>query len=148
MDMFPDMELPYMMIMTSYPNAGPEEVEQSLTRTLESSLSGLSGLKKMQSQSSAGQSLVILELNYGASLDEAANEIRDKIDLVRAYLPSDAETPITIKADPSLLPMMTLALKGNRTAEELRDYAEDIVQPRLRERLRRPGQVCQRGHSP
>ncbi len=131
MDMFPDMELPYMMIMTSYPNAGPEEVEQSLTRTLESSLSGLSGLKKMQSQSSAGQSLVILELNYGASLDEAANEIRDKIDLVRAYLPSDAETPITIKADPSMLPMMTLALKGNRTAEELRDYAEDIVQPRL-----------------
>lgn len=131
MDMYPNMELPYMLIMTSYPNAGPEEVEQSLTRTLESSLSGLSGLKKMQSQSSAGQSLIILELNFGTSLDNAANEIRDKIDLVRSYLPSDAETPVTIKADPSMLPMMTLALKGNRTAEELRDYAEDIVQPRL-----------------
>lgn len=131
MDMFPNMDIPYMLVMTSYPNAGPEEVEQSLTRTLESSLSGISGLKKLQSQSSAGQSLIILEFNYGTNLDSAANEIRDKIDLVRGYLPGDSKSPVTIKADPSMMPMMTLALKGNRTAEELRDYAEDIVQPRL-----------------
>ena len=76
MDMFPNMDIPYMLVMTSYPNAGPEEVEQSLTRTLESSLSGISGLKKLQSQSSAGQSLIILEFNYGTNLDSAANEIR------------------------------------------------------------------------
>ena len=54
-DMYPDMSLPYMLVMTSYSNAGPEEVEQSITRTMESALSGLSGLKQMQSQSSAGQ---------------------------------------------------------------------------------------------
>ncbi|MCH5291323.1 MAG: efflux RND transporter permease subunit [Treponema sp.] len=130
-DMYPDMDLPYMVVYTKDGNAGPEEVEQSLTRTLESSLSGLSGLKKMQSRSSSGMSLIILEFNYGTNLDAAANEIRDKIDLVRAYLPTDADSPITIKMDPSMMPIMMLAVKGNRTPEEFRDYAEDIIQPRL-----------------
>jgi len=130
-DMFPDMELPYMVVYTTYPNAGPEEVEQSLTRTLESSLSGLSGLKKLQSRSMSGLSLIILELNYGVNLDSAANEIRDKIDMVRSYLPDDAASPITIKMDPSMMPIMMLTLEGNRTPEELRAYAEDVIQPRL-----------------
>ena len=130
-DMYPDMTFPYMLIMTNYKNAGPEEVEQSLTRTMESALSGLSGLKNIQSQSSAGLSLIILEFNFGTNLDSAANEIRDKLDLVRSYMPSGADTPMTVRADPSMLPIMTLALRGDRTPEELRSYAEDIVQPRL-----------------
>nr|MCR5724108.1 efflux RND transporter permease subunit [Treponema sp.] len=130
-DMYPEMDLPYMIVYTTYSNAGPEEVEQSLTRTLESSLSGLSGLKKLQSRSSTGLSLVIMQFDYGTNLDSAANEIRDKIDLVRSYLPTDANSPITIKMDPAMMPIMMLALQGNRTPEELRTYAEDIVQPRL-----------------
>ncbi|WP_294429397.1 efflux RND transporter permease subunit [uncultured Treponema sp.] len=130
-DMFPDMDLPYMIVYTQYSGAGPEEVEQSLTRTMESSLSGLSGLKKLQSRSMSGVSLIILELNYGVNLDAAANEIRDKIDIVRSYLPSDAKSPITIKMDPSMMPIMSLSLRGSRTPEELRTYAEDVVQPRL-----------------
>ena len=131
LDMYPDMDLPYIVVYTTYGNAGPEEVEQSLTRTLESSLSGLSGLKKMQSQSSSGLSLIILEMNYGTNLDSTTNEIRDKIDMVRSYLPSDAKSPVTIRMDPSMMPIMGLAVKGNRTPEELRAYAEDIIQPRL-----------------
>ena len=130
-DMYPDMDLPYMLVITTYTGAGPEEVEQSLTRTLESSLSGLSGLKHIQSRSMSGMSMVILEFNFGTNLDAAANEIRDKIDLVRSYLPSDADSPTTIKADPSLMPIMTLTVSGNRTPEELRSYAEDIIAPRL-----------------
>jgi HAE1 family hydrophobic/amphiphilic exporter-1 len=130
-DMYPNMEIPYMIVYTTYPNAGPEEVEQNLTRTLESSLSGLNGLKKMQSQSSTGMSLVILEMNYGTNMDVVANDIRDKIDLVRAYLPEDAETPITMRMDPSMMPIMGIAMQGNRSPEELRRYAEDVVKPRL-----------------
>lgn len=130
-DMYPDMDLPYMIVMTTYTNAGPEEVEQSLTRTLESSLSGLSGLKKLQSRSQSGMSLIILQFDFGTNLDGAANEIRDKIDLVRSYLPTDAKSPMTIKMDPAMMPIMMIALQGNRTPEELRAYAEDIVQPRL-----------------
>lgn len=130
-DMFPDMDLPYMIVYTTYDGAGPEEVEQSVTSTLESSLSGVSGLKTMQSRSMGGISLVILEFNYGTSLDAAGGDVRDKIDLVRNYLPDDADSPITIKLDPSMMPIMTLALKGNRTPEELRTLAEDTIETRL-----------------
>ena len=71
-DMYPDMDLPYMLVYTSYDGAGPEEIEQGLTSTLESSLSGVSGLKKIQSRSMAGISLVILEFNFGTSMRRAA----------------------------------------------------------------------------
>ena len=130
-DMYPDMDLPYMIVYTTYGNAGPEEIEQSLTRTLESSLSGLSGLKKMQSRSQSGVSLVILQFEFGTNLDAAANDIRDKIDMVRRYLPEDADSPITIRMDPSMMPIMMLAVQGSRTPEELRQFAEDVIQPRL-----------------
>ena len=131
LDLYPDMDLPYMIVYTEYGNAGPEEVEQSLTRTLESSLSGVTGLKNLQSRSMTGMSLVIMEFNYGPNLDAAANDIRDKIDLVRSYLPEDAKTPITIRMDPSMMPIMMLTIKGPRTPEEIRALAEDTIQPRL-----------------
>ncbi len=130
-DMYPDMDLPYMIVYTTYKGAGPEEVEQSLTRTLESSMSGLSGLKKMTSRSMSGVSMVILEFNYGTNLDAATGNIRDKIDLVRTYLPSGAESPITIRLDPSMIPIMTLAVRSSRTPEEIRTFAEDTIAPRL-----------------
>ncbi len=130
-DMYPNIDIPYMIVYTNYKNAGPEEIEQSVTRTLESSLSGLNGLKKMQSKSSSGTSMVILEFQYGTNLDAATGDIRDKIDMVRSYLPDDADSPIIIKMDPAMMPIMVMALSGNRTPEELRDYAEDIVQPRF-----------------
>lgn len=130
-DMYPDMDLPYMIVYTKYTGAGPEEVEQSVTRTLESSMSGLSGLKKMQSRSMSGTSLVILEFDYGTNLDAATGNIRDKIDLVRGYLPDDADAPITIRMDPSMIPIMTLAVRGSRTPEELRTLAKDTISPRV-----------------
>lgn len=131
LDLMPDMEIPYIAISTSYPNAGPEEVERSITRTLESVVSSVTGLKNMQTLSSLGSSLVLLELNYGTNLDEATNEIRDKLDLVKAFLPADAETPIIFKMDPSMMPIMQYVVSGNRTPEELFQYTEDIIQPRL-----------------
>jgi len=131
LDLYPDMDLPYMIVYTTYGNAGPEEVEQSLTRTLESSLSGVTGLKNLQSRSQTGLSLVIMEFDYGTNLDAAANDIRDKIDLVRSYLPEDSKTPITIRMDPSMMPIMMLSIQGQRTPEEIRNLAEDMIQPRL-----------------
>ena len=130
-DQFPDMELPYIAIMTTYENAGPEEVEQSVTRILESSLSGVTGLKKMSSQSQTGTSMIYLEMNYGVNLDEAVSSCRDKIDMVRKWLPTDADSPVMFKMDPSMIPIMGIAIKGNRTPEELRKLAEDVVQKKI-----------------
>ena len=130
-DLYPDMEIPYMLVSTSYSNAGPEEVEKSVTRTLESALSSVTGLKKLTSTSKTGSSMVAMEFDYGTNLDEAAMNIRDKIDLVRKYLPDDADSPIVFRMDPSMIPIMGLVVTGSRTPEEMSRYVEDIIQPRL-----------------
>ncbi len=130
-DLYPDMDIPYIMVYTSYSNAGPEETEKSVTRTMESSLSSVTGLKKLQSQSMTGTSLVILEFEYGTNLDEAKADIRDKIDMIRNYLPDSADSPVIFQMDPSMIPIMGLVVSGTRTPEELSSYVEDIIQPRL-----------------
>lgn len=130
-DLYPDMDIPYMIVNTTYDNAGPEEVEKSVTRTLESALSSVTGLKKMTSTSQTGSSLVIMEFEYGTNLDESAMDIRDKIDLVRKYLPDDSDSPVVFRMDPSMIPVMGLVATGSRTPEEISKYVEDIIQPRL-----------------
>ena len=131
LDMFPDMDIPYIIVSTSYSNAGPEEVEKSVTRTMESVLSSVTGLKKMMSTSQTGSSLIMMEFEYGTNLDEAGNDIRDKIDIIRNYLPTDADSPIIFRMDPSMMPIMALIVTGSRTPEELSAYVEDVIQPRL-----------------
>lgn len=130
-DLLPDMELPYMMVSTTYPNAGPEEVEESVTRTIESSVSSVTGIKNLISSSSQGSSIVMLELNFGTDMAEASNEMRDRLDMIKGYLPDEASSPLIMKMDPSMMPIMSIMLKGNRTPEELRTYAEDFLQPKL-----------------
>lgn len=130
-DLMPDMDMPVAMVMTSYDNAGPESVEKSVTEILESGLISVSNLKEMTSESSEGSSLIKLEFNYGTNIDTAINDIRDKLDMVKGNLPDDADSPQIFKFDSSAMPVMTLALNGNRSADELRKLADDEVSDRL-----------------
>ena len=130
-DLMPDMDMPVAMVMTSYDNAGPESVEKSVTEILESGLISVSNLKEMTSESSEGSSLIKLEFNYGTNIDTAINDIRDKLDMVKGNLPDDADSPQIFKFDSSSMPVMTLALNGNRSADELRKLADDEVSDRL-----------------
>ncbi len=130
LDLLPDIELPYVAIMTTYAGAGPQEVEKRVTRPLESVLSGVSGIEKLTSTSSSGSSLVLMQLTFGLNLDEAMNDIRAKLDFVKKALPDDASTPMIYKMDPNIIPIMNYAVSGNRTPEELRQYAEDLT-PKL-----------------
>ncbi len=130
-DLMPDMDMPVAMVMTSYNNAGPESVEKSVTEILESGLISVSNLKEMTSESSEGSSLIKLEFNYGTNIDTAINDIRDKLDMVKGNLPDDADSPQIFKFDSSAMPVMTLALNGNRSADELRTLADDEVSDRL-----------------
>ncbi len=126
LDLFPDIELPYVAISTSYPGAGPEEVEKRITRPIESIISGVSGIEYLGSNSSNSSSLVYIQLTYGSNLDEAMNDIRAKMDYVKEFLPDEAKTPMIYKMDPSMFPIMHYAISGNRTPEELRKYADDL----------------------
>lgn len=130
-DLMPDMDMPVVMVYTSYDNAGPESVEKSVTNIIESGLVSVSNLKEMTSESSEGSSLVKLEFNYGTNLDTAVNDIRDKLDMVEGMLPDDCDSPQIFKFDSSSMPIMTLALNGNKSADELRKLADDEISDRL-----------------
>ena len=130
-DLYPEISLPMAVVFTTYPGAGPEEVERSVSRPLEAVLSGVSSLENINSRSSSNISIVMLEFTYGTNLDEASNSIRDALERVRNSLPDSVQSPMIFKLDTSMMPIMGLMVTGNRTAEELREMAEDTIVPRL-----------------
>jgi len=130
-DLMPEINPPYMAVMTTYTGAGPEEVERSVTRTLEAALSSVSSLKQVTSTSSKGSSLIFMEFIYGTDLADASNSVRDALERVRNYMPTGSDTPMIFKMDPAMIPIMGLTVMGNRNPEELREIAEDTIVPRI-----------------
>ena len=130
-DLYPDIEFPVIIVMTQNTGSGPSEIEQRVTRVLESSLVSVSGIKQVTSQSSKGYSLIQLEFKYGKDLDVATNDVRDKLSMVKRYLPDSADEPTIFKFDPSMMPIMNIVVQGNRTPEEVYKLADDIISPRL-----------------
>ncbi|MDR0721685.1 MAG: efflux RND transporter permease subunit [Treponema sp.] len=130
-DLFPEINPPYLVVVTTYTGAGPEEVERSVSRVLEAALSGVSSLEKVTSTSSKGSSMVMMEFTYGTDLADASNSVRDALERVRNYMPTEAESPMIFRFDPSMIPIMGLMVTGNRSPEELRELAEDTIVPRI-----------------
>ncbi|MGI6331716.1 MAG: efflux RND transporter permease subunit [Zhaonellaceae bacterium] len=133
-DLLPEMDFPVAMVMTSYPGAGPQEVESLVTKRLEAVLGTVSNVKNIMSYSMSGQSVVILELEWGTDLDMTTLEMREKIDLARWVFPDDVEQPMVMKMDPNMMPIMMFGLTGEMGQEDLFKLAEDTIAPRL-ERL-------------
>jgi len=133
-ELFPDSDRPVIMVSTTYNGAAPEDVEQNVTEVLESQLSNVSDLDTISSTSAEGVSIINLEFDYSKDLDDAANDIRDKRDQVVDSLPDDASTPVMYKMSSDDMPIMTLALEGNISQNELHDVATDQVESLL-ERL-------------
>lgn len=134
LDLMPELELPITAIITTYEGAGPQEIEDGVTRPIESAVATLEGLQGITSTSQRGQSMVIAEFAWGSNMDFVSLDMREAVDLVRPMLPSDADDPILVKFSPSSLPILAITLGGDRAPEDLRALADDIIQPRL-ERL-------------
>ncbi|TDO71320.1 HAE1 family hydrophobic/amphiphilic exporter-1 [Halanaerobium saccharolyticum] len=130
MDLTPELEVPFLMIRTSYSGATPEEVEELITRPVESTVATIDGLSSLNSTSSEGSSMVFLEFEYGTNLTEAKNDLRDLISRIEARLPDGADEPRIMNFDPNAQPIMELAVAGG-SAVELKNIAEDTIQPRL-----------------
>jgi HAE1 family hydrophobic/amphiphilic exporter-1 len=130
-DLYPEIEVPYLVVMTTYTGAGPEEVERSVTRIMEARLSNVSGLEKVSSTSSKGASMVVMEFTYGTDLADASNSVRDNLELAKRMIPSAADAPMLFRFDPSMMPVMGLMVTGNRSPEELREIAENNILPRI-----------------
>ncbi|MFW5995153.1 MAG: efflux RND transporter permease subunit, partial [Spirochaetia bacterium] len=131
LDLFPEIEPSVLIVQSGYDGASPEEVERSVTRPLEGALSNVSNLNQLTSTSSRDQSQIQLEFTWGSNMDAAANEVRDRLEQVRNALPDEAETPSIFRFDPSLIPILDIRMAGSRPPEELRELAEDIVQPAI-----------------
>ncbi|GMA63472.1 efflux RND transporter permease subunit [Alicyclobacillus fastidiosus] len=130
-ELYPKLNLPVAAVATSWTGASPEAVEQQVTDPIEQGLQGLSGVSQIQSTSTQGSSLVIVEFNYGTDIDEALNEMRSIVSRTQGQLPSNAGTPGVEQFDPNSLPIMTLSLYGNQSQQAISDVATNIVQPAL-----------------
>ncbi len=125
--LFPDVDSPYVMISTSYQNAGPESVEKTVTEVLEGALVSVSGLKKLYSTSTESSSSIQLEFNYGTDLESAVNDIRDKIGRVERNLPDNAGSPTIFRFSGDSMPIIRIAVSGNRSDDEIKEIAEDTI---------------------
>lgn len=131
-EMMPKMELSMALVYTSYPNVGSQEVENLVTKTIEGAVGSVSGAKTIQSQSSEGSSMVMVQFSSKTDMDKAVQSMSDKIDLVESYLPSDAEKPMVLKLDTSMMPaaMMSVSYEGMDPVQA-KKYVEDNVQNKL-----------------
>lgn len=126
---FPKMEVPVASIMTLYPGAGPEEIEQQISKPIEEQVGSVSGLKQISSTSIENVSIVIAEFYYGTNMDLAMANIREKLDVVKPKLPDGAKTPAASALDPSQSPIMILAFYGKQDTKELRTLADNDIKP-------------------
>lgn len=125
--MFPDVEFPYVLVVTQYSGAGPEEIEQLVSKPLEDAMSGISGLKHINSVSQDNYSIVYGEFELSKNPDIALQEVRDKVGEARWDLPSDIEEPVIQKLDPDSMPIVSLSLKADMSSKELYDFANEEI---------------------
>ena len=145
-DLFPNMAFPAAVVVTSYDGAGPQEVENLVTRPIEQAMGAVTRVKTISSVSQEATSLVIVEFEWGTDMDFAAFDMREKVDLVKGYLPSGVGAPMVFKFDPSMMPIMMVSMTAGGADVNLRKLATDVVKPRL-ERVDGVAQVAVAGGS-
>ncbi|MDX9825511.1 MAG: efflux RND transporter permease subunit [Sphaerochaeta sp.] len=132
-ELFPEMDLPMVVVYSSYRGASPETMESRVTKLIESAVANVGGIKRISSTSSEGISMVMLEFAYGTDLDKASQSINDNLSLYTDIFPVDASKPTIFKLNTNMVPIMNIALKGSNghDANELRSVLEDVVQNRI-----------------
>ncbi len=130
-DLLPEMNFPIAIVMTSYTGSAPQEVENMISKPLEEVLGTVGNINNISSMSSMGSSIVITEFETGTDMDFASLEMREKIDMVRGYLPEGAGDPMVIQMDINMMPVLLLAVSGDRPLDELKSIAEDTIKPRI-----------------
>jgi|SoiMethySBSTD1v2_1073268.scaffolds.fasta_scaffold07741_8 HAE1 family hydrophobic/amphiphilic exporter-1 len=131
-DLMPEMEFPTLTVATTYQGVAPEEMETLITRPIEEAVGALAGVEKIRSSSSEGQSSVRISFAWGTDLNEAASDVRTRLDRLRRILPEDADPPTLFKFDTTQFPIMFLAVSSSEMdALALRHLMEDQLQYRL-----------------
>lgn len=130
-DRFPHIEFPVISITTVLPGANPDIVDASITSIIETVVNSVPGIDHVQSQSSPGVSSVAVSFNLDKDVDVAFNEIQAKINQIVSQLPEDADPPLVAKVEVGASPIMWIALQGDRTLQQLNQYARNVLKKRL-----------------
>ena len=130
-DLMPDVSYPSITVRVGYTGVGPLEMEELVTRPIEQAMAAVAGLERLESTSSEGNSRVTLNLAWGMDLNEAADDVRSRIDRVRGRLPEDADPPTVFKFDSTSMPIMSVGVEGDYDRVKLREIAEHDLSQRL-----------------
>ncbi|HPF00080.1 MAG TPA: efflux RND transporter permease subunit [Bacteroidales bacterium] len=130
-DQFPDIEAPYITVMTTYPGASSSEVETNVTKVLENTLNSVDDLDELTSTSKDNMSLIMLKLKWGTNLDEVINDVRSYIDLTKDYLPTGCSNPFIFKFSTSMMPIIMFAVTADESYAGLDKILNDQVVPQL-----------------
>lgn len=130
---YPALDPPNINVRTSYPGANAEIIETQITEPLEKAINSIAGIENITSRSSQGNSNITVEFKLGTNLEEAANDVRDKVSQAQRSLPTDLEAPpVVSKADASNDPVMILLLQSNiRNALEITEYVNNNLVERI-----------------
>lgn len=127
-DLLPSMDMPYAMVMTTYPGASPETVEQTVTRPIEQSMATVSNIMNVSSVSSENASVVILEFSEDANMDSVTLEMRENLDQIKGYWDESVGNPMIMKLNPDMLPVFVAAVDmDGLTAPQTTDYVENHI---------------------
>lgn len=126
-DMLPEIEMNQAIVIVTYPGASAEDVENNVSKTLESALSTVSDLKKLKSTSKENTAVITVEFNWGTDLDAAVNDMRDKIEMVKSYLPDGCSNPIIMKISTDMMPVVMYSATAEESSQALYKVLEDGV---------------------
>lgn len=132
LDLMPEMEFPSVTVITVYPGASANEVEEQVTKVMETVLSGVEHLKEIKSTSKENVSFIQLSYNWGSDITSAANNARDIIELAKGRLPSSARQPIIYKINSSMMPVLAYAINADANYNGIEHIVEDNIAAELR----------------
>ena len=127
LDLLPNMSMPSISIITNYPGASPVDVEEKVTKVIENNVATVPNIDKINSISKENVSAIAIQFNWGTNLAEAANDLRDKLDMVRDELPTGANQPIIFKFDISMIPVMFMGVEANQSYDDLTNIVDKQI---------------------
>ncbi len=131
-DQYPSIDMPIVAVTVMYPGAAPEQVESKVTQKVEDAISVVAGVDHVTSTVSEGVSTTVIQFTMETNPDAAAQDVRDKLGVLQAQLPSDAKAPLVSRFDPADLPILSVALTGSMSQRELTVLAEEVIVKRLK----------------
>lgn len=132
LEMFPDLDYPVISIVSIYNGASPQDVEEAVTKPMETAIATVKNIKRITSESLENAALVMVEFNWGTNLDFAAQDLRDAIEQISDYLPAGVSKPLVMKFNLSDMPILMYGVTGGNNSYELRKLLEDEVATKLK----------------